>query len=251
MPMHVGGLHLFEKPDGAGRELRPRDVRADAGRRRDRAAVPQAPPPLAARPARSWCGRRTSEFDIEHHVRHSALPKPGRVRELLDLCSRLHGTRLALGAAAVGGARHRGARATAGWRCTPRSTTPSSTASRRCGCCRACSAPTRTSATCRPPWGKRQASRPREQGPSDGGLSSTCRSSALRTALGITAEAAGMPGALIRTLTKSVRNETSSLSLVRPAHHVQPDDHRLAPVRGPGLADRAAARRSARPPAPR
>ena len=35
------------------------------------------------------------QFDIEHHVRHSALPKPGRVRELLDLCSRLHGTRLA------------------------------------------------------------------------------------------------------------------------------------------------------------
>ena len=35
------------------------------------------------------------QFDIEHHVRHSALPKPGRVRELLELCSRLHGTRLA------------------------------------------------------------------------------------------------------------------------------------------------------------
>ena len=34
-------------------------------------------------------------FDIDHHVRHSALPKPGRVRELLDLVSRLHGTRLA------------------------------------------------------------------------------------------------------------------------------------------------------------
>ena len=28
-------------------------------------------------------------------MRHSALPKPGRVRELLELCSRLHGTRLA------------------------------------------------------------------------------------------------------------------------------------------------------------
>ena len=35
------------------------------------------------------------QFDIEHHVRHSALPKPGRVRELLELCSRLHSTRLA------------------------------------------------------------------------------------------------------------------------------------------------------------
>ena len=35
------------------------------------------------------------DFDIEYHVRHSALPKPGRVRELLELCGRLHSTRLA------------------------------------------------------------------------------------------------------------------------------------------------------------
>ena len=35
------------------------------------------------------------QFDIEYHVRHSALPKPGRVRELLELVSRLHSTRLA------------------------------------------------------------------------------------------------------------------------------------------------------------
>ena len=39
---------------------------------------------------------------------------------------------------------------------------------------------------------------------------------ALRTALGITAEAAGMPGALIKTLNKSIRNETSALSLYAP-----------------------------------
>ena len=39
---------------------------------------------------------------------------------------------------------------------------------------------------------------------------------ALRTAMDITAEAAGMPGALIKTLTKSIRNETSALSLYAP-----------------------------------
>ena len=39
---------------------------------------------------------------------------------------------------------------------------------------------------------------------------------ALRTAMGITAEAAGMPGALIKTLSKSVKNETSALSLYAP-----------------------------------
>ena len=39
--------------------------------------------------------KEDEQFDIEHHVRHSALPKPGRVRELLELCGRLHSTRLA------------------------------------------------------------------------------------------------------------------------------------------------------------
>ena len=39
--------------------------------------------------------RPDEQFDIEHHLRHSALPRPGRVRELLELCGRLHSTRLA------------------------------------------------------------------------------------------------------------------------------------------------------------
>jgi diacylglycerol O-acyltransferase len=39
---------------------------------------------------------------------------------------------------------------------------------------------------------------------------------AVRTALGITADAAGLPKALIKTLTKGVRNETSALSLYAP-----------------------------------
>ena len=39
---------------------------------------------------------------------------------------------------------------------------------------------------------------------------------ALRTALGITAEAAGMPAALIKTISKAARNETSALSLYAP-----------------------------------
>ena len=32
--------------------------------------------------------------DLEYHVRLSALPRPGRIRELLTLVSRLHGTLL-------------------------------------------------------------------------------------------------------------------------------------------------------------
>ena len=94
MPMHVGGLQLFEKPEGAGRDYgrqmyeSMRDVEAIA-------------PLFLKRPHRSlttagqlvWV--EDEQFDIEHHVRHSALPKPGRIRELLDLSSRLHSTRLA------------------------------------------------------------------------------------------------------------------------------------------------------------
>ena len=33
-------------------------------------------------------------MDMDYHVRHSALPKPGRYRELFNLTSRLHGTLL-------------------------------------------------------------------------------------------------------------------------------------------------------------
>jgi diacylglycerol O-acyltransferase len=39
---------------------------------------------------------------------------------------------------------------------------------------------------------------------------------AVRSALGVAAEAAGLPGALVRTLAKGVRNETSSISLHAP-----------------------------------
>ena len=35
-----------------------------------------------------------AELDFDYHVRHSALPKPGRYRELFALVSRLHGTLL-------------------------------------------------------------------------------------------------------------------------------------------------------------
>lgn len=34
------------------------------------------------------------DIDLEYHLRRSALPNPGRVRELLELTSRLHGTLL-------------------------------------------------------------------------------------------------------------------------------------------------------------
>lgn len=90
MPMHVGGLQLFEPPPEAGehyiRELY-----------EDWVSVPEAKPPfdrtLSSRMGvRSWV--EDENFDIEYHVRHSGLPWPGRYRELFVLVSRLHSTLL-------------------------------------------------------------------------------------------------------------------------------------------------------------
>ena len=92
-PMHVAGLQLFRPPDGADAA----DVR-----RIFEAAVRNADvaPLFRRRPRRSltslgqWGWETDEDFDIDHHVRISALPQPGRVLELLALCSRLHSTLL-------------------------------------------------------------------------------------------------------------------------------------------------------------
>lgn len=89
-PMHVGGLQLFELPDGAGPDyvnefhrqlLSLVDVR-ELFRRRPRG-------PVGSVGQFAWTG--DDRLDLEYHVRLSGLPRPGRVRELLELTSRLHG----------------------------------------------------------------------------------------------------------------------------------------------------------------
>jgi diacylglycerol O-acyltransferase len=65
------------------------------------------------------------------------------------------------------------------------------------------------------PWGAKAGSTRPKKEKADLNLSEVPIAT-LRTALGITAEAAGMPSALVKTLTKSVRNETSALSLHAP-----------------------------------
>jgi diacylglycerol O-acyltransferase / wax synthase len=92
-PMHVGGLQLYRPPEDAG---------PDYARQQYRAAIEHGDPaPVFRRRAvRSigglgpfeWC--EDDDLDLEYHVRHSALPYPGRIRELLALVSRLHGTLL-------------------------------------------------------------------------------------------------------------------------------------------------------------
>jgi WS/DGAT/MGAT family acyltransferase len=91
-PMHVGGLQLFKPPPDAG---------LDHVGEVHRAAVRhgEVHPKLRRRPVRlgsvgPWVWEDDPRLDLEYHVRHSALPNPGRVRELLALTSRLHGTLL-------------------------------------------------------------------------------------------------------------------------------------------------------------
>ncbi|MBC9734536.1 WS/DGAT/MGAT family O-acyltransferase [Nocardioides marmotae] len=214
MPMHVGGLQLFENPADAG----PHYTRQMYECMRD---IDEMSPLFLKHPHRSlrtagqlvWT--QDEHFDIDHHVRHSALPYPGRIRELLDLCGRLHATRLAherplWEAHVIEGLRdgrvalytkvhhalvdgvsamrliqsvlsedpdERGMRAP--WDAHPRAGTDARTRDRSVDL----------------------AEIPVQ---------------ALRSAVGLTAEAAGLPAALVRTLTKGLRNETSALSLYAP-----------------------------------
>lgn len=92
-PMHVGGLQLYRLPDGADRDTLGELYRSSLQHR-------EVHPKLRRRPVRNlalagaWGWEDDPRLDLEYHVRHSALAHPGRIRELLALVSRLHGTLL-------------------------------------------------------------------------------------------------------------------------------------------------------------
>ncbi|CAN5666322.1 wax ester/triacylglycerol synthase family O-acyltransferase [soil metagenome] len=211
MPMHVGGLQLFKKPEGAGRTY----VRQMYEEMRD---VEQIAPLFLKHPYRSvrtgaqlvW--RPDEQFDIEHHLRHSALPQPGRIRELLELCSRLHSTRLAWErplweAHVIEGLRDG---RVAMYTKTHHALVDGVSAMRLL----ANSLSTDPDERGMPaPWGKMPTKR---QKAADDGSLADLPMTALRSALGLTAEAAGMPGALVKTIRKGLKNETSALSLYAP-----------------------------------
>lgn len=215
MPMHVGGLQLFDKPEGAGRSFS-REMYASLRE------VEEVAPLFLRRPHRSpatggqWVWTTDELFDIDYHVRHSGLPKPGRIRELLELCSRLHSTRLARErplweATLIEGLRdgrvalhtkmhHALVDGVAASRLVQRtlSTDPDE---------RDMPAPWSALNTTRKPSRELEAAhRSLAEVPVE----------ALRTALGLSAEAAGMPAALVRTLARGIRNDTSAVSLHAP-----------------------------------
>ncbi len=92
-PMHVGGLQLFTKPDGAGDDY-VESIYRDLIDRAEVARLFQKRPmsPVNTLGQAFWA--EDEAMDISYHVRRSALPTPGRIRELLELTSRWHGTLL-------------------------------------------------------------------------------------------------------------------------------------------------------------
>jgi len=89
-PMHVAGLNIYSPPPGAGPHFVSR-LLADWGRHLS------ALPPFNQRPVLRlglWYWEDDTEFELDYHLRHLALPHPGRIRELLAMISRLHGNLL-------------------------------------------------------------------------------------------------------------------------------------------------------------
>ena len=92
MPMHVGALLLFSLPEGAPPDHL-RKLYELALQDRFRYPLDQRlHHPASRMGVPHWV--QDEDFDVAYHLRHSALPFPGRYRELFVLVSRLHGTLL-------------------------------------------------------------------------------------------------------------------------------------------------------------
>jgi diacylglycerol O-acyltransferase / wax synthase len=95
-PMHIGGLYEFTLPDDAPSDFLREEFRRMRAQRR-------IPPPwnlelvqLPVAGSRVPVMRESRDVDLDHHIRHSALPRPGGQRELGELISRLHANQLDL-----------------------------------------------------------------------------------------------------------------------------------------------------------
>lgn len=91
--MHVGSLALYEIPDGADPDF-VHQLHADI------LGNDEFQPTFRKHPATLFGGIANvgwaydDDVDLDYHLRRSALPTPGRIRDLLELTSRLHGTLL-------------------------------------------------------------------------------------------------------------------------------------------------------------
>jgi diacylglycerol O-acyltransferase / wax synthase len=91
-PMHVGGLQLFVPPDDAGPEFVREAYEAMLSATDVQPTFRKHPAFLGGVTNVAWA--MDKDVELDYHLRRSALPAPGRVRDLLELTSRLHGTLL-------------------------------------------------------------------------------------------------------------------------------------------------------------
>ena len=216
MPMHVGGLQLFKKPEGAGRNY-VREMYDEMRQVEEIAPLYLKRPHRSIRTAGQWVWEDDEQFDIEHHVRHSALPKPGRIRELLepDLAAAQHPPRP--GAAAVGVPHHRGAAR------RPRGDVPQDPPRPRRRRLRDAVARQRAEHGPRRAGHAGHVGQAAEAGEAVedartrwSSTCPTCRSRRCDRRSASPPRRPACPAALVKTLSKGLRNETSSLSLYAP-----------------------------------
>src|SRR5512144_199564 len=213
-PMHVGGLQLFEPPGDAGPDY-VREMFAQSLSAEDISPLYLKRPHRSLATGGQWVWVDDEQFDCDYHVRQSALASPGRIRELLDLCGRLHGTRLARerplwethviegledGRVAVYNKIHHAlVDGVSAMRLVQSvlSTDPDER-------------------DMPPPWAKRQVAKARSRRRQHDQSLLELPVGAFRSALALSAEAAGLPAAFLRTVTRGIRNDTSALSLYAP-----------------------------------
>lgn len=85
-PMHVGGMALYRPPADAGEDF----VGEMVAKMREYKTLYAPFNQRLTRKFGLWFWEEENDFDPEYHVRHIALPKPGRIRELLAIVSQLH-----------------------------------------------------------------------------------------------------------------------------------------------------------------
>jgi WS/DGAT/MGAT family acyltransferase len=91
-PLHVAGLQLFKPPAGAGPEFARETYEAMLACQDVSPTFRKHPKFFGGLAGLGWA--YDHEIDLDYHLRRSALPAPGRVRDLLALTSRLHSSLL-------------------------------------------------------------------------------------------------------------------------------------------------------------
>lgn len=86
-PLHIAMLMLFQPPAGAPADFAAR--LAERLRQSTKAVEPFNQRLVRRRGLHYWKAN-DDEFDLAHHFVHTSLPKPGRIRELLAMASRVH-----------------------------------------------------------------------------------------------------------------------------------------------------------------